>query len=243
MKMNRKMSGGFTLVELLVVIVIIAAHAGLTATMVIRQRKKADQTEAVSNARQVGLAMMEFETEYGSYPQGDLGKEINDRTGGSLAPTTISKSNDAFRQLIAAEIAPTEVMFYCKTGYSTKKPDNVSNTAQNALSKGEVGFGYIMNQEEAFTAAGNPGRVLIAAPLDYSGGSITAEKFDREAYDAKAVVLKMDNSVVSLAINKDGKAILSTGGSSGTTTKFLLDGNSDDTVWGKSSPTMKVPDK
>jgi prepilin-type N-terminal cleavage/methylation domain-containing protein len=39
---------GFTLVELLVVIVIIASLAGLTAPMVIRQRKKADQTEAVS---------------------------------------------------------------------------------------------------------------------------------------------------------------------------------------------------
>lgn len=242
MKTNAHMRRGFTLVELLVVIVIIAALAGLTAPMVIRQRKKADQTEAVSNARQVGLAMMEFESEYGSFPDGTLGQEINDRTGGSLAPTTITKSNDAFRQLIAAEIAPSEVMFYCKTGFSTKKPDNVSNTAQTALSQGEVGFSYIMNNNTAFTAAGNPGRVLIAAPMQYSGGSISADQFDRDAYDAKAVVLKMDNSVTSLSVNKDGKAILSTG-SAGSSTKFLLD-QGEDTVWGTgTTPTLKVPDK
>lgn len=67
MKTNVKTRRGFTLVELLVVIVIIASLAGLTAPMVIRQRKKADQTEATNNARQIGLALLEFENDYGSY--------------------------------------------------------------------------------------------------------------------------------------------------------------------------------
>jgi prepilin-type N-terminal cleavage/methylation domain-containing protein len=58
MKQKLKIGRGFTLVELLVVIVIIAALAGLTAPMVIRQRKKADQTEAVNNARQIGIALI-----------------------------------------------------------------------------------------------------------------------------------------------------------------------------------------
>ena len=214
--------------ELLVVIVIIAALAGLTAPMVIRQRKKADQTEAVNNARQVGMAMFEFETEYGSFPEGTLGETINTNTGSKLAPTSITTANDAFLQLLAAGIATSETMFYCKTGYSTKKPDNVFSTTANALVKGEVGYGYIMNTDKAFSAAGNPGRALIAAPLRYDGGAIVDGKFDKEIYDAKAVILKMDNSVTSVPIDNEYDAIMST--SAGKKVK-LLDATTD-TVWG-----------
>ena len=105
MKMNPRMRRGFTLVELLVVIVIIAALAGLTAPMVIRQRKKADQTEAVSNARQIGLALFEFETAYGSFPDSTTAPTVTENTGTTLTFGG-STANDYFRQLIAAEICP-----------------------------------------------------------------------------------------------------------------------------------------
>jgi prepilin-type N-terminal cleavage/methylation domain-containing protein len=235
MKINYKPRRGFTLVELLVVIVIIAALAGLTAPMVIKQRNKANQTEAVSNARQVGFAMFEFENEYGSFPDATLGETINTSVGGDLvAPTTISSSNDAFTQLLAAGIATSEQMFYCKTAYSTLKPDNVFTKKEDALKKGDVGFGYMMNTDnKAFSASGNSGRVLIATPLKYSG-SFAAKQFDKDAYDAKAVILKMDNSVTSLQINKDGEAVL--GG-----VKKLFDEGTD-TVWGEGvTPTMVNP--
>ncbi|MCP5532920.1 MAG: prepilin-type N-terminal cleavage/methylation domain-containing protein [Akkermansiaceae bacterium] len=235
MKTNATHRRGFTLVELLVVIVIIAALAGLTAPMVIRQRKKADQTEAVNNARQIGLAMLDFETEYGSFPEGDLAEDINTQTGEEFADSTITTSNDAFRQLIAAGIAQSEVMFFCKTAYSTRKPDDVMNTKDKMLKKGDVGFGYIMNSGgEAFSNAGSPGRVLIAAPLKYTG-SFENGKFDREVYDNKAVVLKMDNSVISLNVNKDGDAILGS--------QPLLS-TGEQTVWGAGNvtPTMINPD-
>ena len=235
MKTNYKPRRGFTLVELLVVIVIIAALAGLTAPMVIKQRNKANQTEAVSNARQVGFAMFEFENEYGSFPDATLGETINTSVGGDLvAPTTISSSNDAFTQLLAAGIATSEQMFYCKTAYSTLKPDNVFTKKEDALKKGDVGFGYMMNTDnKAFSASGNSGRVLIATPLKYSG-SFTAKQFDKDAYDSKAVILKMDNSVTSLQINKDGEAVL--GG-----VKKLFDEGTD-TVWGEGvTPTMVNP--
>ncbi len=235
MKMHTKMRGGFTLVELLVVIVIIAALAGLTAPMVIRQRKKADQTEAVSNARQVGLAMFEFETDYGSFPDPSVGETINTNVGGTLvAPTTITTSNDAFTQLIAAGIATSEQIFYCKTLYSTQKPDNVYSTKEECLKKGDVGFGYMMQTgNKALSSAGNSSRVLIVAPLKYSG-SFTTGQFDKDAYDSKAVALKIDNSVTSLPINKNGEAVL--GG-----TKKLFD-EGDDTVWGSGvKPTLVNP--
>jgi len=230
MKSNPTLRRGFTLVELLVVIVIIAALAGLTAPMVIRQRKKADQTEAVSNARQIGLALFEFETAYGSFPDATTGPTVIANTG-TLLTFPGNTSNDYFRQLMAAEIAQSESMFYAKTAF-TKKPDNVFTTTTQALEKGEVGFGYLLNTATAFSTAGNPARPIIAAPLAYP---FVDGKFDADMYDSKAVVLKIDNSVTSLQIRKtDGKAVL---GTSDLTT------NGVNTVWGKDAiPTMTNPE-
>jgi len=227
MKMHKKMAGGFTLVELLVVIVIIAALAGLTAPMVIRQRKKADQTEAVSNARQIGFALFEFETSYGSFPDSSTAPTVTANTGSDLALGG-STANDYFRQLVAAEIATSEGMFYAKTAFS-KKPDNVM-TGTKALDNGEVGFGYIMNGELAFSTAGNPARPIVAAPLAFPFGNAT---FDYDIYDAKAVVLRIDNSVTSLPIRKNDKLAQLTPG-------WDLLKTGLDSVWGEGSNVRMV---
>ena len=222
MKTNHRMRRGFTLVELLVVIVIIAALAGLTAPMVIRQRKKADQTEAVSNARQIGLALFEFETEYGSFPDDDTAKAVADNT-----ETTASSGADAnskFRQLIRANIAQSETMFYSKASY-TKKPDNDMNTDAKALEAGEVGFGLMMKADgKGLSAAGNPSRPICATPFT----STLSGEFDFDMYDGKAVILKLDNSVASINIIKSSGAARLNG--------KALTADGDDTVWGASNP-------
>lgn len=234
MKMNKRMSGGFTLVELLVVIVIIAALAGLTAPMVIRQRKKADQTEAVNNARQIGFALFEFETAYNSFPDQSTVTPVTENTGTQLTLGT-STSNDFFRQLMAAEISSSEAMFYAKAAYS-KKPDNVFN-ADKALEKGEVGFGYIMNNNVAFSTAGNPARPIVCAPLFSADGTSiqTDGQFDLDYYDLKAVVLRIDNSVTSLPLLRTTKLAQLGGG------KNLLQTGLD-SVWGEGvTPKIIAP--
>jgi prepilin-type N-terminal cleavage/methylation domain-containing protein len=231
MKTNpRPQRRGFTLVELLVVIVIIAALAGLTAPMVIRQRKKADQTEAVNNARQIGFALFEFETAYGSFPDSATATEVKEATESTLNLGTAT-ANDYFRQLIAAEVSQSEAMFYAKTAF-TKKPDNVYN-GQNALEKGEVGFGYIMNTNTAFSTAGNPARPVVVAPLAYP---FSTGQFDTDMYDYKAVVLRIDNSATSLPILKSSKLAQLGGG------KNLLQ-TGEETIWGTGvTPTIINPD-
>jgi prepilin-type N-terminal cleavage/methylation domain-containing protein len=218
MKTTSKMRRGFTLVELLVVIVIIAALAGLTAPMVIRQRKKADQTEAVNNARQIGIALFEFETEYGTFPDDSTATAVKDATDTQLVSG--NKSNDRFRQLIRAGIAQSESMFYAKTAF-TKKPDGILTSDIQALAPGEVGFGIIMDKgTKGLSAAGNPSRPIIGAPFKIALDGT----FDSDFYDGKAVVLKLDNSVTSFPIvptsgnvKINGKTMLETG---------------DQTVWG-----------
>ena len=228
MKTNKSLRRGFTLVELLVVIVIIAALAGLTAPMVIRQRKKADQTEAVNNARQIGIALMEFENEYGTFPDDTTATAVKDATDTALVSGT--KSNDRFRQLIRAGIAQAESMFYAKTAY-TKKPDGILTTDIQALAAGEVGYGILMDGVKGLSAAGNPSRPIIAAPFKLAMDGT----FDSELYDGKAVILRLDNSVTSLPIVSatgnvkiNGKTMTETGA---------------DTVWGTTTvvPTWSYP--
>lgn len=232
MKYNLNKRRGFTLVELLVVIVIIASLAGLTAPMVIRQRKKADQTEATSNARQIGLAMFEFETDYGSFPDANTLTTIND----TFATSTIqgsagTDSNGYFKQLMQAGLTQSEQMFFVKTPF-TKKPDGDISTDGRALAAGEVGFGYIMNGSSGMTTAGNPARAIVATPLTKSGAD-----FDGDPFDRKAVILKIDNSVSSVNIavpagsTNSGPAIV--GGSGLMTTS--------NPIWGGTTPTMKAP--
>lgn len=219
---------GFTLVELLVVIVIIAALAGLTAPMVIRQRKKADHTEAVNNARQIGLAMLEFEQSYGVFPDDTTGPEVTANTGSTLTLGT-SNSNDYFRQLMAAELTQSEAMFYAKIGY-TKKPDNVFKDAA-ALTDGEVGFGYVMNGTTGLSTAGNPAQPYVIAPLIKDD---TTGLFDVDSYDSKAVTLRLDGSVQAPSIKKTDKKVQLGGG------KTLMD-TGDDTIWGTAiTPTIKA---
>lgn len=202
MKINKQLRRGFTLVELLVVIVIIASLAGLTAPMVIKQRKKADQTEAVSNAKQIGLALIEFETEYGSFP--DTATAITVATNTGITPNAAGKANGLFSQLVATGITKSEAMFYAKSSYS-KKPDGVIATfASDVLAAGECGFGILLNGSSGYSTSGNPGRVICATPFTKA---LTGELFDGDLYDGKAVVLKIDNSVSSVNIDVTSKLI------------------------------------
>jgi prepilin-type N-terminal cleavage/methylation domain-containing protein len=64
---------GFTLVELLVVITIIAALAAVVMTMASRMKKSADESITTANLRQLGVAMVSFTAENNRFPskQGD----------------------------------------------------------------------------------------------------------------------------------------------------------------------------
>jgi prepilin-type N-terminal cleavage/methylation domain-containing protein len=216
MKQKLHIGRGFTLVELLVVIVIIAALAGLTAPMVIRQRKKADQTEAVNNARQIGLAMFEFETEYGSFPGEDTGAKVNLNTQSTLTYAN-GFSNGFFRQLLGAGYTQSESMFYSKVPKSTKPDGAVKDAA--AVAKGECGFGYIVAGTTGLSTAGNSMRPYVVTPLFGTSG----ETFDAAPFDGKAVILRIDNSVSSLQILPDKTVNISPG------KKLLATG--DGTVW------------
>jgi prepilin-type N-terminal cleavage/methylation domain-containing protein len=219
---------GFTLVELLVVIVIIASLAGLTAPMVIRQRKKGDQTTATNNARQIGLALIEFDNDYGSYPGASALAQLD--TTASVTGEAGANSNGYFRMLFQASLTQSEDMFYAKAK-STIKPDGIITTNSEALKAGECGFGYLTTINEGLSSSGNPSRPLVITPL--TPGATT---LDPDPFDKSLVALRGDNSVVSLKMTVAAGATIGTV-RQGTQDLFAA----ANPIWGGTAPTIKPP--
>ena len=198
----------------------VAVLAGLTAPMVIRQRKKADQTEAVNNARQIGLALYEFKSEYGSHPNNSTAKAVADAT--TSAPISGSSSNAHFRQLFRANFLQSEMPFYIHAP-GTHKPDNRID-GNHALEPGECGFAYVEN----LTVTDHVARPLAMVPLIPG-----TTRFDPNPFDGKAVILWTDLSVKSLPIDRKSGQVMLDG-------KNLLDPGHP--VWGGKPPVIALPE-
>ena len=212
------MSKGFTLVELLVVIAIIAALAAMATPVILKQKKKADMTEAVNNAKQIFYLMVEFDSDYGEFPSAGTFADTNTTVG--------TASNDFLSQFVNGGYTNSEEIFFAKGGSPSgnKKPDNVI-TSTKLLEPGECGFAYVEGQ----STSNNSGRAVVVAPFD------TGVKFKQDPYDGKAVALRIDGAVKQLLLDKTssepkvggGKTVFQTG---------------TDTVWGSDTVTIAKPD-
>lgn len=189
---------------------VIGCFFWLTRPVVIRSHRNSDMTDAVINARQIGLALFEFDTEYGKFPDETTIESVKQKTGTKLYLGKKS-ANDFLRQLLADGGLRNEQMFFAKIP-GARKPDGAI-TGDRALEKGEVGFSYI----SGLSTAGNPSRPVLVTPVIPG-----TNRFDRTVFDGRALIMKMDNSVISLPINADGHVMV--GG------KHLLDPTNS--VWG-----------
>ena len=212
-------------------IVIIAALAGLSTPLILRQQKNAARVEAISNSKQIGLALLEFDQEFGAFPDDASANAVSNATNTQLTLTG-SNSNDYFRQLLATMVN-SEDIFYTKTPY-TLEPDNDISSG-NALEAGEVGFGYVMlDTGVAQNTSGNAGRPVLVTPLLDAN---TSWEFDPDPYGSKAVVFRLDNSAKSPRINAQDNFVTVGQGRK-------LQDTGQNTVWGTgSNPTLVAPEK
>ncbi|MES2440404.1 MAG: hypothetical protein V4584_15145 [Verrucomicrobiota bacterium] len=174
-------------------IIFVMAVAGVIYPFFIKRSRGRDWAPyAATNLRQIGLALFEFENAYGSYPDAITIDAVRKSSGSDL-PLGTKTSNDFLRQLIASGMTRSESMFYAKIRGS-KKPDNLID-ASNALVKGEVGFSYL----SGLSSAGDPTRPIAVTPLIPG-----TDRFDPKPFKGKAVILRIDSSVSSMTINKNG---------------------------------------
>lgn len=163
-----------------------------------RQRASADLSEARSNMRCVGCMLLEFDSEYGSFPSAATAADVISQTSPPFTLGTAS-SNQLFRQMLAGGGGKSEKPFWAKTAISPKKPDDIFTSDATAFAKGECGFAYIAG----LNAAGDPDLPVLLCPL--LPGKFT---FDPEPFRGKAVILTLDNAVVIHDIDKHGRVIV-----------------------------------
>lgn len=155
------------------------------------QKTKARQLLALTNAREIGMALFQFGKEYGAYPDDKTAAELKTAMK-TTAEVKAVTANDCFFQLIAANIVQTDRIFSIDVPAVPEK--------QKPLAKlDNCFFAYLPGG----TGTGNPGRPLLVAPL--VNGKTT---FDPQIFAGKGMILFCDNRVKSFPIEPDGRVMM-----------------------------------
>lgn len=187
---------GTTWLMLIVAAFVILALIGLSQPMILRSAKAAERTEAISNAKQIGLALLEFDQEFGSFPNDETGVMVQAKMKTDLDLSGKS-SNAMFRQLIAYGVQ-SEDIFYCQhLALPTHRPDNRLGKGE-ALEPGEVGFSYVAG----LSSSDNPTLPILCAAM--IPGTFA---FDDSSLQHKAVVLQVTNSARAYFIREEDGAV------------------------------------
>lgn len=169
--------------------------AGLSAPLFLKSRRASDRTEAINNIKQVNLALIDFDNDYGSFPDASTIPAVKASTATTLSLGT-SSSNDLLRQLIATG-NKSEKIFWAKSAGTPRKGDDILGA--DALKKGECAFTYIAG----LSTSSDPSAPLLLVPVIPG-----TWKFDPKPFKGMAVVLRVDGSARSEAIDKNGGVII-----------------------------------
>ena len=178
----------------------VASMAGLATPAILKAKKSADTAKTISNAKQIGLAMMDFENTFGEFPSADTRVELE--SIGEEVPSGDS-ANDYFAQLLINKSTDNEKIFFVKGVRGVREGDNVFNAPDKILEKGENGFAYIKSLSATSGSSSHP---LLLAPMTGKG-----LKFDPKPFGGKALVLHIDGSVKLYPIDGKGDIVMPDG--------------------------------
>ncbi len=189
-KRSRLLMGGLLLLLL--------AGLGFGILMEIdRRRVHALREAAFRNMRSLGLPIMEFDAEYGSFPNEKTLADVCEATGNE--PWPLRTSNDMLRQLIVTGLKSEKPFSDNGRAGWTRIPDDMISPLSKALEPGECAFAYIPGH---FTVS-HPAQPILLYPMLPGGRT-----FDRKPLGGRAILLRNDSSVTSVEIDKNGRAIM-----------------------------------
>ena len=203
---------GLSVGQWVCVVVVLIVGLLVFSPVVMKSSKKAPMITATSNAKQVWMLLVEFDQDYGAFPNDQTAKaepEFNAYCG--------EYSNDYLGQLFAAGYTRSEEIFYAKAGsLNQHRPDDDTSTRAKTLEEGECGFGYI----KGLGLRSHEETPILLTPM-YGEGL----KFNTEVYKGKAVVLRVDGAVKQYRLDENHHVRMGKG--------RTLFGGGKDTVWGE----------
>ncbi len=162
----------------------------------LRARNIAVTSEAMGNAVSVSYSLMEFESEYGIFPDATTAPLVKSTTA---TPLTLgsSSSNQLFRQLLATSLK-SEKPFYAAIKGS-RRPDDLFHDDAHALEPGECGFAYIAGLHSGM----HPDTPVLVSPLIPG-----TTRFDPKPFRGKAIVLRLGISPGVEPIDSSGRIMI-----------------------------------
>ncbi|MDB4544358.1 hypothetical protein N9Z83_00270 [Akkermansiaceae bacterium] len=192
-----------------------------------KPRKSAAKAFAISSMKHIGIAMTEFESQFGHRPLSHTRIEFET----PYPQQDREDSNALLGQLIASGMCDSEKIFTLRSGaYSSSLADDVLSPASEILKPGECHFTYISSKKGNGEYTGSSGLPVIVSHM-IPGTS----QFDPDIFNHEAAYLKLDSSVATCKVSPDGKALCKGQGQLG-----LLD-HGPDTLWGNQEPQLHHP--
>ena len=203
-----KKNKGFTLIELMVVIAILAALASIGYGPILDHMNDGDRQKASSNLKSLHTVLQGFKTDNGSYPcdatAERLQEEKPDLNFGAL---TGDNSNAYFRQVYYTPSNVSEKPFFAKVtcnGLTVVQEGDEKLANGQALARGENAMAYVMrkngedqNLKDGVSKSNAPLAIcgIYPSATPYVGDGLA---FDGSSFRGHAFLLSCDGSVKDL---------------------------------------------
>lgn len=178
----------------------IGGYLLIDSAFIYRPRGGPDFRQELNNMRQIGFALIEFETEFGKMPDDTTIERVRERYPDTRVPMGNRSSNDYFHQFFAARIVENPSIFY-GTGVATHRASEVVD-GQPPLPPGTCGFAYIIRDG----GSKPPTTPLVLYPL--IRGELRFDQKLSKRHGNRVIILAMDNSAKSYPLDRKGRLII-----------------------------------